>query len=172
MALRTRHGQSKKSGAIAPVLETLPIEELPPGLKGDLVKPPTPPKGLGLVLLPKGNALRPYLKEALKWRQAVAIDLAANVGGGVLSAMCGSLLDSSANALAWSRYLGVQAALRDDDALAIQAGKFAEVSSRLVRECFEYAAREAMTREDESASELRAQQIAFQTNLAKRAKLS
>ncbi len=164
--MRSRHGKSKQlGGSIAPVLETLPISELPKGKKGDLV-PPALPQGLGIIPLPTDNALAPYLESALQWREAVAVDLATNVGGGVLSAMCGSLLDSSAHALCWSRYLSHQAALLDDASLGLQAAKFAETSSRLVRECWEYASKSADHRGDTSALDLRAKQIAFQQRLA------
>lgn len=167
MTLRKQRTSEKHGAHIAPILEVLPIDELPDGIPA----PPVQDRAdngqflpgntraaeggkakagyrryaarLGLATLPEGAALGAYRGHATEWRDAVAADLARTVGAGVVGPMASSFLDSAAHALMWSRYLGDQAMVTGDPDLAMVAGKHAETSSRLVREAWEYAAREA-----------------------------
>jgi hypothetical protein len=118
--------------------------------------------------LPLESRLRPYREHARQWRDAVLLDMATTIGGGHVGPMPASLLDSAAHALCWSRYLSDLAMAGDDPDLALRAGKHAETSSRLARECWEYVAREAVSRDTDDASELRASQADFQRALAAR----
>lgn len=196
MTLRSRHGLSLESGAIAPVLETLPVDELPAGIPAppDAMAPPQrdsngrflPGQGtrrlaaragrakaghqrmvakLGAVELPLESDLRPYREHARQWRDAVALDMAATVGGGVVGPMPHALLDSAAHALLWSRYLSDCAMSSGDSDLALKAGVHATTSSKLVREAWEYCAREAKHRVDDEGAALAAEQAAFQRAL-------
>lgn len=191
MTLRRRHGTAARGAYVAPILETLPADELPAGVPGDPARSHDPQTGrfvpgntaaragglaraayarqaagLGLAELPEASTLRPYREHARAWRDAVAADMAATVGGGLIGPMVGSLLDSAALSLMWSRHLSDAAMTSGDAALALAAGKHAETSSRLVREAWEYAAREAESRGTDDAAELRASQAAFQARLA------
>jgi hypothetical protein len=123
-------------------------------------------RALGMARLPDGAVLAPYRKYAREWRDATAADIAATVGGGTLGPLVGSLLDSSALSLMWSRYLSDTAMTSCDPATALMASKHAEVSSRLVREAREYAALDAKAREDGGDGGLAAERAAFQKRLA------
>jgi len=120
---------------------------------------------LGLAELPAGSPVGPYRKHAKDWRDAVAADMARTIGGGFVGPMASSFLDSAAHALLWSRYLADLALTSADHELATKAAKHAEASSRLVREAWEYVAREARSRE-ETADPTAPARAAFQAQLA------
>jgi hypothetical protein len=175
---------------IAPVLETLPADELPAGVpaapepqrsiagrfqkgnatarQGGLAKAgyKRMAASLGLAELPEGSPVGPYRKHARDWRDAVAADMARTIGGGIVGPMASSFLDSAAHALLWSRYLADLALTTGDHDLATKAAKHAEASSRLVREAWEYVAREAEARESSGDDGLAAARAAFQRQLA------
>ena len=132
MGLRARHGKARQYGT-APVLETLPVDELPVGLPGDArVESPTDrgergrfapgnalarrggkAKGgksrlaqrLGLAgELPDDASFKPYHASAETFRRVTCTDLAATVGGGHCGPIPSSMVARAAAALAWSLY--------------------------------------------------------------------
>lgn len=131
MALRTRHGNARQYGD-TPILETLPIDELPEGVPAD-TRTTSPsdrgPRGrfaagnalaalggrakagtsklarrLGLTVLPEDSAFRSYKSSAETFRRVTSASLAASVGGGYCGPIPSSMIASAALALAWSRY--------------------------------------------------------------------
>lgn len=179
MALRGRHGRARAFGT-APVLEALPVDELPEGVPGDARTESPADRGaggrfvpgnssaarggkaragrtklassLGLSTLPNESALSRYKAGAESLRRATTASLAASVGGGEVGPLPGSLVASGSLALAWSRYFYDEAARlvttnpSQAATLAALGAKLSESSSRLLREAFEYAAREAEVR--------------------------
>ena len=107
---------------------------------------------LGLSTLPSASVLARYKAGAESLRRATTTSLAKSVGGGEVGPLPGTLVASGSLALAWSRYFFDQAALlaaSNPTQAATFAGlgaKLSESSSRLLREAFEYAAREAEIR--------------------------
>jgi hypothetical protein len=158
MTLRTRHGKARRYGT-APILETLPANELPVGLPADArTESPTDRGALGRFApgnalavrggrakagtsrlaqrlglagdLPDENTFRPYRASAETFRRVTCAGLAASVGGGYCGPIPSSMVASAGLALAWSRaLLDLAAALADQDAEA--ATKTAERGTKL-----------------------------------------
>jgi hypothetical protein len=101
---------------------------------------------LGLSTLPDDAALRPYLRSATSFRKAYLADLARSVGGGYVGPGPASLVATAALQLAWSRYLGDQAALTGDGDLAAKASALANASRQSLLGAHALAASEARTR--------------------------
>jgi hypothetical protein len=156
MALRKPHGRQAQLSD-APVIETLPIEELPAGVPADAGPSGQGGRGPGGRFAP-GNAeaarggyakrgssrlaarltlekhppaaVAPYMRSAVSFRAAACAELARTVGGGVCSAIPSSFAGSGALMLAWSR-IGF-----DEAAKAMEAGDVAramELASRATR---------------------------------------
>lgn len=193
MTLRTRHGTGREHG-IEPMLETLPVDELPEGVPAepDPARPPEKDaKGrflpgnrsssrggkakagyrriaadLGGIELPESSPLRPYRTWAREWRDSTAARFATKIGGGQVDDLSMSILDSAAHCLMWSRYLNDQAMLTADRDLAQEATKQAVEASRLARQAWEYCAKGATDPDDDEAATLAAAQVEFQRRLA------
>lgn len=161
MGLRTRHGNARNYGN-APILETLPADELPAGLPADTHAENPADRGeggrfapgnglaargghakagssrlaqrLGLAAdLPDESTFRPYLASAKTFRRVTCASLAASVGGGYCGPIPSSMVASAGLALAWSRaLLDLAAQLADSDAEA--AAKAAERGTKLAEQ--------------------------------------
>jgi hypothetical protein len=158
MALRSRHGKARRFGA-APILETLPVDELPVGLPAD-TRPESPndrgeggrfapgnalavrggaakagksrlAQRLGLSdELPDTSAFKPYKASAETFRRVTNAGLAASVGGGYCGPIPSSMVASAALALAWSRYfLDSAAKLAEVD--PVSAAKMVDQGTKL-----------------------------------------
>ena len=132
MGLRSRHGNARRFGA-APILETLPADELPAGVPGDAgIENPTDrgeggrfaagnalarrggkakagesalAQRLGLAgELPSTSEFKPYHARAVTFRRVTCAGLAASVGGGYCGPIPSSIVGRAALALAWSTY--------------------------------------------------------------------
>lgn len=158
MALRTRHGNAARFGT-APVLECLPVDELPVGVPDDArVESPTDrgdggrfapgnalarrggkAKGgksrlaqrLGLAAdLPDDATFKRYRASAETFRRVTCASLASSVGGGYCGPIPSSMVGRAALALGWSHYYSDAAALAaDQDAEA--AAKMVDRATRL-----------------------------------------
>jgi hypothetical protein len=139
MGLRTRHGNATRYGS-APILETLPVDELPAGVPDDARSENPTDRGVGGRFAP-GNALarrggkakagesalaqrlglagelpdastfKPYHARAVTFRRVTCAGLAASVGGGYVGPIPSSIVNRAALALAWSTYYYDLAAL-------------------------------------------------------------
>lgn len=147
MALRARHGNAARFGT-TPVLETLPVDELPAGVPADArAESPddrreggrfAPGNGLaalggrakggkarlsqrlGLVgHLPETNLFRPYRASAETWRRVTCTSIASSVGAGYCGPIPSSMVKNAALTLAWSQYfMDAAAVLANDPAKA------------------------------------------------------
>lgn len=132
MGLRSRHGNARRFGA-APILETLPADELPVGVPGDAPGESPTDRGtrgrfatgnalarrggrakagtsalaqrLGLAGdLPETSTFKAYHARAVTFRRVTCAGLAASVGGGYCGPIPSSIVSRAALALAWSTY--------------------------------------------------------------------
>lgn len=171
MTVRKAHGRG--SSALVRV-ETLPADELPPGVPGP-ARPASPKdrveggrfakgngvaadggralagKGrlaarLGLAHLPKDASFARYRRTAEAFRRAQCAELASTVGGGICGPGPSSIVASAALALAWSRYLSDLAATSGDPELAIRAVRLGDSSRQALLTAHELCAREAEAR--------------------------
>ena len=172
MSLRKGHGRG------APALlrsETLPADELPLGVQGDLLAPAREERRadgtfapgartlqaaggratagqskltarLGLGDLPDGADFAPYRRAASTFRRVQCASLASNVGGGVCGPAPSSIVASAALALAWSRYFSDLAARGGDPELAMKAVRLGDASRQSLLTAHELCAREAQAR--------------------------
>jgi hypothetical protein len=142
MSLRRRHGNAARFGTV-PVLETLPVDELPVGMPADAREVSPTDRGergrfaqgnglasaggkakagksrlaqrLGLSgALDSDNPFRPYRASAETWRRVTCTSIAQTVGGGFCGPIPSSMVKNAALCLAWSQYYFDAAALADD----------------------------------------------------------
>ena len=168
MALRAPHGRAAELG-IAPRVEVLPADELPPGLPGD-ARGSAPGDHDASGLFARGNkasskggrsragatrlarrmglanveldpAFAPYRRAAADFRRAHVATLARTVGGGFCGPAPASIVASAAWQLAASRYLFDSAA--GDTEKMIAASKLANDSRQNLLAAHELCAREA-----------------------------
>jgi len=114
----------------------------------------------------------PFVNEAERWLDATAAELAASTGGGRLSPMVTSVLQSAAWARAFSSFFydaasretwawdrapeGVKPAVRPSTDLALAASRLATESRQHCIAAFELAAREAESRPREALADMQA----------------
>jgi hypothetical protein len=173
VTLRSRHGNARNFGA-APILETLPVDELPEGVPAERPAELPGDRGpngqfaagnslaaqagaanrgkarlasrLGLRQLPETAVFKSYKNAAVSLRRTTCAELAKTVGGGACGPIPSSFVASAALALGWSRYFFDHAAESGETELVLAATKLAEASSSLLRQAHEYAAKEAKAR--------------------------
>lgn len=171
MTARTGHG----SGAGVPRIETLPIDELPAGVPGEMLAEARGDrtdggrfapgntgiarKGglakknktrlavkLGRVALPDDAAFAPYKRDAVAFRRQQCASLALTVGGGICGSAPSSMVASASLQLAWSRFLSDRAALTGSSEDIVTASRLMNDSRQNLAAAHEYCAKEALAR--------------------------
>lgn len=155
-----------------PVIEPLPVDELPTGEPAPAVVASRPTHDARGKFAP-GNALAaaggraragktrladrlgltvpsevfaPYHRSAVSFRRAHCSALAATVGGGVCGPGPSAIVATAALQLAWSRCLSDRAAQTGDIDLALRASRLADASRQNLLAAHELCAREAAAR--------------------------
>lgn len=170
MGIRAAHG----NGASALIrVETLPVDELPEGVKGPALEDERPAerrangqfvKGSTTAQRKGGNAKRgkvhltkvttketppefePYKRQAAAYRAVHCRELARNVGGGTCGPGPSAIVASSALMLAWSRYLSDEAAKTGSIDMITKSATLADKARQGLLTAHELCAREAMAR--------------------------
>ena len=174
MSLRSRHGNARNYGS-GPVVETMPFDELPPGVQGaeqveaggERRADGTLTPGSSTTQSKGGRALKsktalgskfelgglaeaeefvPYKRKARAYAKAQCRHLARTVGGGELGPGPAAMVLTAALELGAGRYLYDQAAATGDAKLFALATRILDAARSNLAQAHEYAAKEAQAR--------------------------